>query len=130
MRLTIKLKLGLAFVAVIALSAVMAVLEVNSLSALNTTMEEVLQGPVQRAQWEEQLHRMLLGIVGAEKNLVMAETPQQIDAYSQEAQQQREAFIGVSDSSMPSAASRDASASTCCARGSSATPRYRSASAT
>jgi methyl-accepting chemotaxis protein len=97
MRLTIKLKLGLAFAAVIALSAVMAVLGVNSLSALNTTMEDVLRGPVQRAQWEEQLHRMLLAIVRGEKNLVMAETPQQIDAYSQEMQQQRDAFSGVSD---------------------------------
>ena len=97
MRLTIKLKLGLAFAAVIALSTAMAVFGISSLTSLNTTMEDVLQGPEQRAQWEEQLHRMLLAIVRAEKNLVLAETPQQIETYSQELQQQREAFNNLAD---------------------------------
>ncbi len=97
MRLTIKLKLALAFAAVITLSAGMAVFGISSLTALNTTMEDVLNGPVQRAQWEEQLHRLLLAIVRAEKNLVLAETPQQLEAYSHELQQQRDAFSALSD---------------------------------
>ncbi len=96
-RLTIKLKLGLAFAAVIALSTVMAILGIGSLAALNATMEDVLHGPEQRAQWEEQLHRMLLAIVRAEKNLVLAESPQQIDAFSQELQLQRDAFNALAD---------------------------------
>jgi methyl-accepting chemotaxis protein len=97
MRLTIKLKLGLAFGAVIALSAIMATFGISSLTSLNTTMENVLSGPVQRAQWEEQLHRMLLSIVRAEKNLALAETPPQIEANSEDLQQQREAFNGLAD---------------------------------
>ena len=97
MRLTIKLKLGLAFAAVIVMSAGMSVLAISSLSSLNATMEDVLHGPVQRAQWEEQLHWMLLAIVRAEKNLVLAESPQQVEAYSQELQQQRDAFNALAD---------------------------------
>jgi len=97
MRLTIKLKLGLAFGAVIALSAMMAVLGISSLTALNTTMEDLLTGPVQRGLWDEELHRRLLAIVHVEKELVMADTPQQAAAYNQELQEQREQFNALAD---------------------------------
>jgi methyl-accepting chemotaxis protein len=97
MRLTIKLKLGLAFAAVILLTASMAAFGINSLTSLNTTMQDVLQGPVQRLEWEEQLHRVLLAIVRAEKNLMLADTPQQADGYSRDMQQQRDAFNTLAD---------------------------------
>ena len=97
MRLTIKLKLAMAFAAVIALSAVMAGFGINHLSSLNTTMEEVLRGPVQRAEWEEQLHRVLLANARAEKNLILADTAQQAQGFDQELLQQREAFNNLAD---------------------------------
>jgi len=97
MRFTIKLKLGLAFGAIIVLAAVMAGIGISSLTSLNATMQDVLQGPVQRAEWEEQLHRMLLAIVRAEKNLVLAETPQDIMAFDQELAQERDAFNALAD---------------------------------
>jgi methyl-accepting chemotaxis protein len=40
---------------------------------------------------------MLLAIVLAEKNLVLAETPQQVETGSQELQQQRDAFNALAD---------------------------------
>ena len=97
MRLTIKLKLALAFTAVIFLSVTAAGLGIFNLGALNSTMDEVLHGPELRAQWEEQLHRNLLAIVRAEKNLVLAETPQQVDVVDRELLQQREAFTTLGD---------------------------------
>jgi methyl-accepting chemotaxis protein len=97
MRLTIKLKLAIAFAAVILLSGMMALLGIETLSSLNATMQEVLRGPEQRAQWEEQLHWTLLTIQRAETDLVLAESPQQVAAAEQELIQQREAFNALAD---------------------------------
>jgi methyl-accepting chemotaxis protein len=53
MRTTIKMKLGLTFAIIIALSAVTAVLGVSSLSSLDSNLQSLLQGPVerQRSHW-------------------------------------------------------------------------------
>jgi methyl-accepting chemotaxis protein len=48
MRITVKTKLGLAFAAVIVLSGITAWLGISNLSSLNTTMEDLVVGPVQR----------------------------------------------------------------------------------
>jgi methyl-accepting chemotaxis protein len=97
MRLTIKLKLGLAFAAVIALATIMSVLGIGSLASLNATMEDVLHGPEQRAVWEEQLHQILLATVRAEKDLVLSDTPAAIDIHGQEMLKQRDAFNSLGD---------------------------------
>ncbi|HUB13421.1 MAG TPA: HAMP domain-containing protein, partial [Acetobacteraceae bacterium] len=92
MRLTIKLKLGLAFAAVIALAAITAGLAISNLNSLNTTMAGVLHGPEQRALWEERLYRMLLAITQAERTMVQADSPQQAEIAAQTLVQQRQAF--------------------------------------
>jgi len=97
MRLTIKLKLALAFGAVILLSGGMAVLGIRSLASLNATMDDVLAGPVQRAQMEEQMHTVLLQVVRAEKNLLLADTPVQREEYGREITQQRQAITALHD---------------------------------
>ena len=76
MRVTIKLKLGLAFGAVILLSAIMAGFGIGSLSSLNTTLDNLVQGPVQRTRLTDQLASDLLRLVRAEKNLLLAEKEQ------------------------------------------------------
>src|ERR1043166_3497782 len=75
----------------------MAIFAIGSLTSLNSTMQEVLRGPELRAQWEEQLHWRLLAIVRAEMNVALSETPQQIETYGGELQQQREGFNNLAD---------------------------------
>jgi methyl-accepting chemotaxis protein len=97
MRLTIKLKLALAFGAVILLSCGMAVLGISSLASLNATMNDVLAGPVHRAQLEEQMHSAMLQIVRTEKNLLLADTAAEREAYGKEIIQQRQAVNALHD---------------------------------
>ncbi len=95
MRLTIKLKLALAFGTVILLSVGMAVLGISSLASLKTTMDDVLAGPAHRAQMEEQMHTALLQVLRAEKNLLLADTPADREAYGKEIIQQRQAITAM-----------------------------------
>jgi methyl-accepting chemotaxis protein len=48
MRITVKLKLGLAFGAVIVLSVITAWLGIANLASVNATLDRVVQGPTQR----------------------------------------------------------------------------------
>ena len=84
MRITVKLKLGLAFATVILLSVVTAWIGIANLSALNTTLDNVVQGPTQRLILSQELSEQLLAIVRAEKNLNMSETKEQTDAFETE----------------------------------------------
>ena len=97
MRLTIKLKLGLAFAAVIALSAAMAALGISSLTTLNSTMSEVLNGPIQRIQLEQELHADLLIAARAELRLIMADAPKDVEQSDQELLQSRPAVTAAID---------------------------------
>ncbi len=72
MRATIKLKLGLAFAAVIVLSAISAGLGIRSLGTLDTEMDAIVQGPVQRMQMADELFIDMLQALRAEKNLILA----------------------------------------------------------
>jgi methyl-accepting chemotaxis protein len=55
MRITIKLKLGLAFAAVILLSMLTAAFGISTLGALDTSIGEVRRGPVERVLLETEL---------------------------------------------------------------------------
>jgi methyl-accepting chemotaxis protein len=89
MRFTIKLKLGLTFTAIIASSAITALLSINSLSSLNSSMQAMVAGPMERIQTAEEMFNGLLLVVRAEKNLILANTPDQIEKFDKEIQQQR-----------------------------------------
>ena len=99
MRLTIKLKLALAFGAVISLAVMMAVLGISNLATLRTIMDELLAGPVQRVELTGDLHAELLGIVRAEKNLLLADTPQQRQEYEQQVMHGRQMVATLRDKS-------------------------------
>lgn len=71
MRITVKMKLGLAFAAVIALSGVTAWLGISNLSSLNMTMQDLVGGPVERIQLAQELKSDLLLVIRAEKNLIL-----------------------------------------------------------
>ncbi len=73
MRFTIKMKLGLTFATIIVLSMVTAVLGINSLASLDSNLESLVEGPVQRLQLAQELFTDLLLVVRGEKNMVLAE---------------------------------------------------------
>ena len=81
MRLTIKTKLALAFTTIIALSGATAGLGITSLGSLNTTTAAMVSGPVQKLQWVEEEHINILEVVRTQKNLILANSPEQIDLY-------------------------------------------------
>ena len=94
MRITVKLKLGLAFATVIVLSGITAWLGIANLQLLNATLDNVLQGPVQRLSMSQEMSEELLTIVRAEKNLDMSETKEEADDYVAEIRRRRTDFDG------------------------------------
>ena len=71
MRLTIKLKLGLAFGLVTLLATVMAGLGVAQLSSLNSAITSLMDGPVAQARIANATYNDLNLLVRTEKNLVL-----------------------------------------------------------
>ena len=97
MRITIKLKLALAFATIIILSTLTAGLGISSLGTLNGSFQTMVQGPVQRLQIAEELYADLLLVVRAEKNMVLAKTPVDIANYDNEIGQLRQELIARLD---------------------------------
>jgi methyl-accepting chemotaxis protein len=84
MRATIKLKLALTFTVIILLAGAMAWLGISSLASLNTSMENLLKGPVERNQMIGDMEVDLLQILRAEKNLILADAAADTAAYDAE----------------------------------------------
>ncbi len=89
MRITIKLKLAAAFMALTALAAGVAVLGVNSLASLNTTMESLLRGPVTRLKLAEELRLAVIHVGMAEKNIMVSSSPEEIGRHASEMEKRR-----------------------------------------
>jgi methyl-accepting chemotaxis protein len=84
MRVTIKAKLGLAFGGVILLATVMAWLGIGNLASLNATMEDLIQGPIQRGDDAQNTEVDVLEIVRAEKNIYMADSKEEIAQFDRQ----------------------------------------------
>ena len=97
MRLTIKLKLALAFTTIILLSSATAVLGITSLGSLNANMDAMLKGQVQKLQWAEEEHTNLIQVVRAEKNLILATAPEQVDQFDRSLTGLRQQFKALYD---------------------------------
>ena len=78
MRFTIRLKLAAAFGAVILLSGITAWFGISSLMTINDGMKSLLSGPVERESRAKALLHAYHNSVRHEKNLVMAQDPEQI----------------------------------------------------
>jgi methyl-accepting chemotaxis protein len=72
MRVTVKLKLSLAFATIIGLSAMTAWMGIASLATVNSTLDDVLARPVARTVLAKDLYTDLLLAIRAEKNLLLA----------------------------------------------------------
>jgi methyl-accepting chemotaxis protein len=84
MRATIKLKLAVTFAVIIALAATMAWLGISSLGTLNTSLDNLVNGNARRLQAAVESESNVLRIVRAEKNMLLAEKPEQITAFDTE----------------------------------------------
>jgi len=92
MRLTIKLQLGLAFGFVIALLLVGNLFGLNSLSNINTALNDLVAGPAARLEAAQQLNIHLLNMVRAEKNMILVGTPEEVNKLEASIDKEREAF--------------------------------------
>jgi methyl-accepting chemotaxis protein len=109
MRVTIKLKLGLAFGGIIVLSLITAWLGISNMSSLNATLDSVLQGPVQRVQLTDKLTSDTLRLVRAEKNLSMSEDKEQIAKFIAEIAKLRQDFTSRVEKAVATASAENKS---------------------
>ena len=81
MHFTIKLKLALAFAFIIAMSGGMATMAILNLSALNSAITEIVQGPAKNLQDLTALTEGVSSSIRAEKNAILNTDPQKISGY-------------------------------------------------
>ncbi len=67
MRITIKLKLALAFGMIVVMSAAMAVLSINNLSTLNSAITDIVKGPAENLRDSGDLGKSVLNSIRFEK---------------------------------------------------------------
>jgi methyl-accepting chemotaxis protein len=82
MRFTIKAKLAAGFGTIIVLLVGIAALGIYSLGSLNAAINEVITGPAQRLENSLSANVSLLGILDAQNNIMLAETPADRDSYA------------------------------------------------
>jgi methyl-accepting chemotaxis protein len=92
MRLTIKLQLGLAFGFVIVLLIIGNAFGLSSLSNNNKAMNDMVDGPAVRLEAAQQLNIHLLNVVRSEKNMILANSPAEVDKFEQDVQKERQDF--------------------------------------
>jgi methyl-accepting chemotaxis protein len=81
MRLTIKLKLSLAFGLIIALFIGAATFAIVSLSSLNRTASDILHGPAERLDLNHTLSGLFQSIIRIERAMILAPDPQRVRAW-------------------------------------------------
>jgi methyl-accepting chemotaxis protein len=84
MRFTIKLKLGLAFGAVVVMASIMAILAITNLSALNTDITNMVKGPVASVNYAGDMATKVMELVKLEKDMALNTDAVQISAYDRE----------------------------------------------
>jgi methyl-accepting chemotaxis protein len=94
MRLTIKLKLATTLSVIILLTGIMAWLGISDLNALNRAISDVIAGPAKQVQMSGAIESNVLRIVRAEKNMLLADTPDEIAKLSADIGQLRTQLLG------------------------------------
>ena len=90
MRVTVKLKLGLAFATVIVWSAISAWIGVSGLSSLNAKLDSVLNWAVPRLALSQGLSEDYLAVARAEKNVILADNKEQADGFAADLEKRRQ----------------------------------------
>jgi methyl-accepting chemotaxis protein len=97
MRLTIKLKLGLAFGLVIVLMIAATGYGLSSISHLNDAMTGLINGPVARLKLAGDVRTGILQFVRAEKNIILESDLAKMRVYDAQLTQQRQDFEALLD---------------------------------
>lgn len=92
MRFTIKLKLAAAFGAILLLLSGIVGYSIMSLSTINQTVGEIVDGPAKRLELTQTLAIESLSAIRAQKNIILADTEEQIARNAAEARTSRETF--------------------------------------
>jgi methyl-accepting chemotaxis protein len=92
MRFTIKLKLAAAFSVVLLLLAGLVAYAIMGLSTLNGSLNEVVGGASMRLKTTQQASIESLSAIRAQKNVILAETPAEVETFIADARQARENF--------------------------------------
>ena len=95
MRATIKLKLGVTFLVVILLSAISAAFAISGLGSLRDSVDEIVDGAAQEVALSQDAAINLLSLVRAEKNLIMANNPSQVQEYDDQIQKLRQEGVQI-----------------------------------
>lgn len=84
MRLTLKFKLGMAFAAVVLLSAGGMFLGITSMAQLNESFDSVLDGQVERIRMANRINARTLRVTRDEKNMILATTVEEMDQFAKQ----------------------------------------------
>jgi methyl-accepting chemotaxis protein len=97
MRITIKLKLALAFSVIILLMIGATGYGVASLAGMNATMTDLINGPVARMHLAGDVRAQLLEIIRAEKNIILESNLAKMQVYDAQLTQDRQNFEALLD---------------------------------
>ncbi|SDP48487.1 methyl-accepting chemotaxis protein [Filomicrobium insigne] len=84
MRLTLKFKLGMAFAAVVLLSAGGMFLGITSMAQLNENFDAVLDGQVERIRMANRINARTLRVTRDEKNMILATSVEEMDQFAKQ----------------------------------------------
>ncbi len=92
LRLTIKLKLGIAFGLMIILLMLTAGYGIYSLSNLNTAISDLISGPAKRLEHSQNISAIQLRIVRSQMNMATATSPSEFERHLQASNSNRQRF--------------------------------------
>ncbi len=84
MRATIKMKLGVTFALVIIMLMTVSILSISRMSALNTAISNVIDGPARRLEIALRVDNSISTIMRMERNMMLATDPAKIAGYNDE----------------------------------------------
>ena len=93
MRLPIKLKLAATFTILTAVAGFVAWLGISGLGSLNTTLGDLIQGPVTRIQDADELRMAVIDILPFEKNMIMSGNSEEVRKNEEELIKHRTLFL-------------------------------------
>jgi methyl-accepting chemotaxis protein len=92
MRFTIKAKLALAFTLILVFMGGMAAYAISSLATSKNSLDEVVDQYAKRLQSVQQLNIISLQLVRAQKNLILAKSPEEVQRFVQAGDEARKEF--------------------------------------
>ncbi|MBC7151214.1 MAG: HAMP domain-containing protein [Rhizobium sp.] len=100
MRVTIKLKLSIAFAAIILMLVGITIYGITSLSTINSSAEQLVTGNVKRLEYALRVTTEQAETVRAQKNALLAETREEVESYYKKADSHIDALLNYANESL------------------------------